>query len=144
LEADVVEDLWPVERDPRDVVAHVELHELEGHACDALGGCCALSIKARKPSRQREHRHQQYAEFVGWRHLRGLASPDLMFDFSSNHFQKAKAILTLLQDDRCNGCATQETGAFLCCVANTRSVTIDIGGGATMGLCSVGGRDALN
>jgi hypothetical protein len=56
-----------------------------------------------------------------------------MFDFSSNHFQKAKAILTLLQDDRCNGCATQETGAFLCCVANTRSVTIDIDGGATKG-----------
>jgi hypothetical protein len=56
-----------------------------------------------------------------------------MSDFSSNHFQKARANLTLLQDDRCNGCAMQETGTFLFCVANIRSVTIYIDGGAIKG-----------
>ena len=107
-----------------------ELHELVGHARNAPGGCCALSIKAEKPSRHREHRHQQYAEYVEWRHLRGLASPHLMTDFSSNHFQKARASPTFLQDNRWNVGATQETVAILCCVA----YTIDIEGGATKDL----------
>jgi hypothetical protein len=116
------------------ILQQFELHELVGHVCIAPGGCYTLSIKAGKPSRHREHLHQQYAEFVDWRHLRGLASPYLMTDFSSNHFQKARASPILLEDNSCNGCATQETVSFLCCVAYTRSGTIDIDGGATKGL----------
>ena len=112
------------------ILQQLELHKLVGHACIAPGGCCTLSIKAGKPSRHREHLHQQYAEFVDWRHLRGLASPHLMTDFSSNHFQKARASPTFLQDNRCNGGATQKTVAILRCVG----YAIDIDGGATKDL----------
>jgi hypothetical protein len=45
MEVDGVERLGPVERDPRDVVAHFKVHELVGHVGIAPGGWGALSIK---------------------------------------------------------------------------------------------------
>ena len=85
-------------------------------------------------------RHQQYAEFVDWGHLQGLASAPLMTDFSSNHFQKARAKPIFLQI---------ETLQWLRFAGNSRLLVLcRLHDGyrrwATNGLWSLGRRDALN
>ena len=69
---------------------------------------CLAQFRPRQVSPQGDPKQSPFE-----RMSRGLASLHLMTDFSSNHFQKIRAIPTMIKNDRSNRCAAKETACFL-------------------------------